>query len=51
MLHRPVTVVADKAQSHRCVIRAINQRYDPHFGGIRHIDKTCATTALRAITL
>ena len=38
-LHRPVTIVTDKAQSNRRVIHKINQRYDPHFDGIRHIDK------------
>ena len=38
-LHRPVTIVTDKAQSYRRVIREINHRYDPHFDSIRHIDK------------
>lgn len=38
-LHRPVTIVTDRAQSYRRVISEINQRYDPHFDGIRHIDK------------
>ncbi len=38
-LHRLVTIVTDKAQSDRRVIREINQRYDPYFDGIRHIDK------------
>lgn len=38
-LHRPVAIVADKAQSYRRVIREINQRYDPHFDSIRHIDR------------
>nr|WP_245709815.1 transposase [Ruegeria halocynthiae] len=38
-LHRPVTIVTDKAQSYRRVIREINQNYDPHFDSIRHIDK------------
>ena len=36
-LHRPVTIVTDKAQAYRRVIREINHRYDPHFEGIRHI--------------
>ncbi|MFP7675608.1 IS6 family transposase [Marivita sp. S0852] len=38
-LHRPVTIVTDKAHSYRRVIREINRRYDPHFDSIRHIDK------------
>jgi IS6 family transposase len=38
-LHRPVTIVTDKAHSYRRVIREINQHYDPHFDSIRHIDK------------
>jgi len=38
-LHRPVTIVPDKAHSYRRVIREINQRYDPHFDSIRHIDR------------
>jgi IS6 family transposase len=38
-LHRPVTIVTDKAQTYRCVIREINNRYDPHFDSIRHIDR------------
>ena len=38
-LHRPVTIVTDKAQSYRRVIREINHRYDPHFDSIRHIDQ------------
>lgn len=38
-LHRPVTIVTDKAQAYRRVIREINHRYDPHFEGIRHIDR------------
>ena len=38
-LHRPVTIVTDKAPSYRRVIREINNRYDPHFDSIRHIDK------------
>jgi transposase-like protein len=29
-LHRPVTIVTDKAHSYRRVIREINHRYDPH---------------------
>lgn len=37
-LHRPVTIVTDKAQAYRRVIREINHRYDPHFDSIRHID-------------
>tara|TARA_R110002110_G_scaffold211304_1_gene424029 strand:- start:51705 stop:52250 length:546 start_codon:yes stop_codon:yes gene_type:complete len=35
-LHRPANNVTDKAQSYR---RVINQRYDPHFDSIQHIDK------------
>ncbi|MEP4708913.1 MAG: IS6 family transposase [Pseudophaeobacter sp.] len=38
-LHRPVTIVTDKAQACRRVIREINHRYDPHFESIRHIDR------------
>ena len=38
-LHRPVTIVTDKAHSYRRVIREINHRYDPHFDNIRHIDR------------
>lgn len=38
-LHRPVTIVTDKAQAYRRVIREINHRYDPHFDSIRHIDR------------
>ncbi|KMK64420.1 DDE domain [Puniceibacterium sp. IMCC21224] len=38
-LHRPVTIVTDTADSYRRVIREINQRYDPHFDSIRHIDR------------
>jgi len=38
-LHWPVTIVTDKAQSYRRVIREINHRYDAHFNSIRHIDK------------
>ena len=36
-LHRPVTIVTDKAHSYRRVIREINHSYDPHFDSIRHI--------------
>ena len=38
-LHRPVTIVTDKAQTYRLVIREINHRYDPHSDSIRHIDR------------
>lgn len=38
-LHRPVTIVTDKAHAYRRVIREINHRYDPHFDSIRHIDR------------
>ena len=38
-LHRPVTIVNDRAQTYRRVIREINHRYDPHFDSIRHIDR------------
>ena len=38
-LHRPVTIVTDKAHSYRQVIREINHHYDPHFDSIRHIDR------------
>lgn len=38
-LHRPVTIVTDKAHSYRRVIREINHRHDPHFDSIRHIDR------------
>ena len=33
-LHRPVTIVTDKAQAYRRVIREINHRYDPHIDSI-----------------
>lgn len=38
-LHRPVTIITDKAHAYRRVIRDINHRYDPHFDSIRHIDQ------------
>ncbi|KPN63880.1 transposase, IS6 family [Aliiroseovarius crassostreae] len=38
-LHRPITIVTDKAHSYRRVIREINHRYDPHFDSIKHIDR------------
>lgn len=38
-LHRPVTIVTDKAQAYRRVIRDINHRYDPQFDSIRHIER------------
>lgn len=38
-LHRPVTIVTDKAQSYRRVVREIDHRYDPHFDSIRYIDR------------
>lgn len=38
-LHRPVTIVTDKAQTYRRAIRDINHRYDPHFDSIKHIDR------------
>ena len=38
-LHRPVSIITDKAPTYRKVIHDINHRYDPHFNGIRHIDK------------
>lgn len=38
-LYRPVTIVTDKAQAYRRVIREINHRYDPHFDSIRHVDR------------
>ncbi|WP_233494864.1 transposase [Ruegeria sp. A3M17] len=38
-LHRPVTIVTDKAYAYPRVIREINHRYDPHFDSIRHIDR------------
>jgi IS6 family transposase len=38
-LHRPVSIVTDKAQAYRRVIREINHCYDPHFDSIRHIDR------------
>lgn len=38
-LHRPVTIVTDKAQAYRRVVREINHHYDPHFDSIRHIDR------------
>lgn len=38
-LHRPVTMVTDKAHICRRVIREINHRHDPHFDSIRHEDR------------
>lgn len=38
-LHRPVTIVTDKAHAYRRVIREINNSYDPHFDGILHVDR------------
>jgi len=38
-LHRPVSIVTDKAQSCQSVIREINHCHNPHFDSIRHIDK------------
>jgi IS6 family transposase len=38
-LHRPATIVTDKAHSYRRVTREINHHYDPHFDSIRHIDR------------
>lgn len=38
-LHRPVTIVTDKAHSYRREIRVIHHHYDPHFERTRHIDK------------
>lgn len=38
-LHRPVTIVTDKAPTYARVIREINHRHDSHFDSIRHIDK------------
>jgi IS6 family transposase len=37
--HRPVTIVTDKAQAYRRVIREINHCHDPHFDSIRHINR------------
>ena len=38
-LHRPVTIVTDKAHSYGRAVREINHQYDPHFDSIRHIDR------------
>jgi len=38
-LHRPVSIVTDKAQASRRVIREINYRYDQHFDSFRHFDR------------
>lgn len=38
-LHRPVTIVTDKAQAYRLVIYEINKRYDPYFDSIWDIDR------------
>jgi transposase, IS6 family len=38
-LHRPLTIVTDKAHSYRRVVSEINHRYDPNFDSIRHIDR------------
>ena len=37
-LHRPVTICTDNAPTYRKVIRDENQRYDPLFDSITHID-------------
>ena len=38
-LHHLVSITTDKAPAYYKVIREINHRYDPHFDGIKHIDK------------
>ena len=38
-LHRPVSITTDKAPTYPKVIHDINRRYDPHFDGIKHVDK------------
>lgn len=38
-LHRPVTIVTDKARTYARVIREIIRRYDPQFNSIKHIDR------------
>lgn len=38
-MHRPVSILTDKAPTYRKVIHDINYRYDLHFDGICHIDK------------
>ena len=47
-LHRPVTILTDKAHSYRRVIREINHRYDPHFESIRHIDRKWRNTRIES---
>jgi IS6 family transposase len=39
-LHRPVAIIADKANSYRRMIREINHHYEPHFDSIWDIDRT-----------
>ncbi|WP_386630152.1 IS6 family transposase [Sulfitobacter geojensis] len=38
-LHRPVSIVTDKAKIYRRVTREINHRYDQHFDSTRYIDR------------
>nr|WP_245622410.1 hypothetical protein [Litoreibacter arenae] len=38
-VHRPVTIVTDKASCYRRVIHEINHCCDTHFDSIRHIGK------------
>lgn len=38
-LHRPVSIITDKAPTYYKIIREINHCYDLHFDGIKHIDK------------
>ena len=47
-LYRAVTIVTDKAQTYRRVIREINHRYDPHFDSIRHIDRKWRTNLIES---
>jgi len=47
-LHRPVSIVTDKAHRCRLIIREENRRYDPHFDSIRHIDRKWQNTLIES---
>ncbi len=38
-LHRPISIITDKASTYYKVIQETNYSYDPHFDVIKHIDK------------
>jgi transposase-like protein len=50
-LNRPVSICTDKASTYRREIRYINQRYDPHFDYITHIDNSIETIVLKETML